>query len=262
MEHITITFLEIKKSDTSYAKRKEFITEKVIEVFHESKEVYGARKIEAVLKNRGIITSAKYISKIMKENNLVSIRTNAKKDFKKLNPKECHLKCNFKTNAPNQIWVSDTLYLPYKGRFYYICVVMDLYSRKIIAYKISEKHTTNLVSATFKNAYISRNSPENLIFHSDRGSQYTSTSFQKLLISNGVTQSFSPKGSPTNNGVVESFFSIFKLEEFYRNKYPSFAKLKKSVNDYIENYNDVRPHGSLKFKTPTQYECTNYTVQN
>lgn len=246
--------LRNKKQDTTYAKRKNEITKEVIAVFHETNEIFGARKIAEILKVRGVTTSPRYVSEIMKEQGLKSIRTTAKKDFKKFAPKKDFLFCNFRTDAPNEIWVSDTSHIPFKGKFYYMCVVLDLYSRKVIAYKLSEKHTTNLVSATFKNAFEARNRPENLIFHSDRGTQYTSTAFRRMLKNLGVTQSYSPTKKPTHNAVMESFFANLKKEEIYRNNYTSYAHLKKRIDEYIVFYNDVRPHAYINYKTPTAFE--------
>lgn len=237
-------------------KYKEELTQHIIAVFHETNEIFGSKKIETILRSRGINTSAKYINKIMKEQGLKSIRTYAKKDFKKFSPKEDLLLCNFHSDKPNQIWVSDTSHIPYKDKFYYMCVILDLYSRKVIGYKLSEKHTTNLITATFKQAFTSRNNPQDLMFHSDRGAQYTSNTFRLLLKNMNVTQSYSPKGTPTHNAVMESFFANLKKEEIYRNNYTSYAHLKKRIDKYITFYNNIRPHTSLRYKTPNEFECT------
>lgn len=101
------------------------------------------------------------------------------------------LKRNFLTDAPNMVWVSDITYAKVGFDFMYLCVVIDLYSRKIVAYRISEYITTKLVSNTFLDAFNSRGKPEFLTFHSDQGSQYTSLEFCMLLKEHNVTQSFS-----------------------------------------------------------------------
>ena len=158
--------------------------------------------------------------------NLVSIRNYSKKSYANLmKNKKDKINYNFNPTAPNEIWVSDTTYLDVNNRRYFLCAVMDLFSRKIIAYKLSAKHSTNLISATFDIAFNTRK-PIELIFHSDRGSQYTSKSFMLKLKHLEVSQSFSPVASPTKNGVMESFFSNFKREEFYRTNYKSVKHLK------------------------------------
>ena len=129
----------------------------------------------------------------------------------------------FKQSAPNQSWVSDITYLKVGQKWYYLCVIIDLFSRKVVAWKISDKPNSNLVISTFEKAYADRNFPIGLMFHSDRGSQYTSTAFRKLLNRLNVVQSFSNKGCPYDNAVVESFFKFLKLEEINQNTYSSFA---------------------------------------
>ncbi|MFI3326564.1 MAG: IS3 family transposase [Clostridia bacterium] len=253
--------LRNKKDKTKYAKHKEEISKYVLELFHSTNEIMGCRKIATILKSRGIATNPTYVNEIMKELGLSSVRTYSKTDYNKLSPKADKLSCNFNTNKPNQIWVSDTSYIPLKNKYYYLCVILDLYSRKVIAYKLSEKHTTNLVSATFKNAFKNRDNPTNLTFHSDQGIQFTANSFQILLKKLKVTQSYSPKGKPTHNAVMESFFSNLKREEIYRNNYKSIAHLKKRLDAYMDFYNNLRPHVTLKYMTPNDFECLKLTVQ-
>lgn len=121
------------------------------------------------------------------------------------------IKQNFTTDKPNLVWVSDITYVKVNGYFYYICVIIDLFSRKVISYSVSNKINENLVIDTFNKAFSFRNSPENLIFHSDRGSQYTSQNFRKLLEQYNIIQSFSVKGYPYDNAVAESFFKFLKV---------------------------------------------------
>ena len=154
----------------------------------------------------------------------------------------------FHQSAPNQIWVSDITYIKVGQKWYYLCVIIDLFSRKVVAWKISDKPDAELVISTFKKAYADRNFPVGLMFHSDRGSQYTSATFRKLL--NQLVQSFSGKGY-----VAESFFKFLKLEEINQNTYSSFADLKSSLFEYIEGfYNSKRPHSTNNFLSPNDFE--------
>ena len=155
---------------------------------------------------------------------------------------------------PNAIWVSDTTYFTLNGRTYHICAILDLFSRKAIAHRVSLKHSAQLISGTFKLAYADRKPGDGLIFHSDCGTQYTSHSFQALLKGCGTTQSFSPSGSPHHNAVMESFFSSVKREELYRTNYRSVQEFKERLSRYIEFYNTTCPHTTLNFKTPIAYE--------
>ena len=123
-----------------------------------------------------------------------------------------------------------------------------------MAYKISKKHSTQLISATFKLAYSERQPQAELIFRSDRGTQYTSNTFQKLLKSCHVEQFFSLSGRPHHNVIMESFFASRKKEELYRTKYHSIGELKKRVEVCIEFYNNERPDATLNYKTPNAHE--------
>lgn len=136
----------------------------------------------------------------------------------------------------------------------YFCMILDLYSRKIVGYKVSRNASTNLVTTTFRNAYQERGKPKNLTFHSDRGTQYTSAAFTKLLQKYGVKQSFPATGRPHDNAVAESFFATFKKEEAYRREYTSERSFCKSVEQFVRYYNEVRPHQTLKYQTLQAFE--------
>ena len=166
----------------------------------------------------------------------------------------------FIASRPNEIWVSDVTYFSVNDKNQYICVIIDIFSRKVIAYKISRKNSTQLTRATFDIAYTSRNPTLPLIFHSDRGCNYTSKRFMKHLQDLGVQQSFSQKGNPKDNAVAESFFSNMKKEELYRVKYKSEREFKKSVSKYIEFYNEERPHTTISYKPPSLFEKLNIQV--
>ena len=248
--------LRNKKENKSYQFRRIQLAEQIKQVYDESNQIFGARKIKAVLADRGIATSVKMVSELMQEMNLTSIRIGAKANHLKFTPvkKTDKLKMEFSASAPNQVWVSDVTYFKLNNKVYYICAIIDLYSRKAIAYKISLKHSTQLITSTFRAAYKDRKPTKGLIFHSDRGPQYTSHAFQKVLSSLGVEQSFSPSGKPCHNAVMESFFSTLKKEELYRRNYHSVEEFKSYVEKYIGFYNMERPHHTLGYKTPNAYE--------
>lgn len=240
---------------TVYQKRREEIAPLIQAIFEESDRRLGSIKIHAILKSRGIDTSKKYVLKLMQEMGLESISVNAKKTHKHLSPKKNIVNRHFNPAKPNQVWVGDITSFVVKNKRLYICAILDLYSRKIIAYKISQRQTTQLVTSTFKLAFSERKYPQNLIFHSDRGSQYTSKAFLSLLSTSGVTPSFSEPGQPHDNAVIESFFSQLKKEELYRRNYKSEREFRESVATYISFYNNDRPHRYNNYKTPTQKEC-------
>ena len=229
---------------------------KVKQVFDDSEQRYGAEKIRVVLADNGIHVSEKRVAAIMQELDLYSVRVDAKKQFKRKQQytKQNLLKREFSANHPNQIWVSDITYFKVKDYWVYLCIILDLYSRRIVGWRVSRHMSTNLVTATFKAAFQERGKPQNLTFHSDRGKQYISKTFSALLQKYGVTQSFSATGKPIDNAVAETFFSTFKREEAYRREYTSDRHFRKSVGEYIRFYNETRPHQTLNYKTPQAFE--------
>ena len=229
---------------------------KVHEIFEDSNQIFGAEKIRALLAREGIRVSNKRVSALMREMVLESIRIDAKKQYllREKQTRQNLLHRNFKATKTNQVWISDITAFKVKGKWIYLCVVIDLFSRKVIGFRVSQKSSTQLFTATFKKAYQDRGKPSNLTFHSDQGSQYTSKAFGALLKEYGVTQSLSTPGQPLDNAVAESFFSAFKKEEAYRKDYTSERHFVESVTKYIEFYNNIRPHKTNRYKTPTELE--------
>ena len=246
-----------KKGNNSYVKRREKLSRHIKEVFDESNQIYGPRKIKAVLQTKGINTTDEMVTELMQEMNLQSIRNDTNKQYKRIlrqNRKKDSLKLNFQVKEPNKVWVSDVTYFRVCNTTRYICVILDLFSRKAISYRVSKKHSTQLITSTFKIAYEERQPDEGLIFHSDRGAQYTAFSFRKLLSTLNITQSFSPSGRPCHNAVMESFFSTLKKEELYRINYRSIREFEEGIKKYMDRYNNERPHVTLRYKSPNTYE--------
>lgn len=241
---------------TGREKKHEELMLKVQQVFDDNQQRLGADKIRTILVKAGLQISTKQVATIMRELNLRSIRIDAKKQYKKLHQhqKKNLLEQDFTADYPNQIWVSDITYFKVNDYGIYLCIIMDLFSRMIVGYRVSRNASTNLVATAFRNAYHGRGKPSNLTFHSDRGTQYTSRTFTKLLQANGVKQSFSATGQPHDNAVAESFFATFKQEEAYRREYTSEQSFRKSAEKYISFYNEVRPHKTLKYQTPQAFE--------
>ncbi len=256
--------LRNKKENKSYQFRRTKLSEQIHQIYDESRQIYGAKKISVVLKSRGVAVSDKMVSELMQEMNLTSIRTDSKRLYLQFQAqkKADRLRRQFSASVPNQIWVSDVTYFAYNKKMYYICAILDLYSRKVISYKISQKHSSQLITSTFRTAYEERKPADGLTFHSDRGRQYTAFTFQKLLKTLHVEHSFSPSGKPCHNAVMESFFSSLKREELYRSNYHSVEEFKGCVKKYMDFYNMERPHSTLKYKSPNAYEALYHDKQS
>ena len=251
--------LRNKRENTVYAQRKAELKPIIEEIFHSHREIYGASKITAIMKDRGYAVSERTVANIMHENGWFSIRSSAKTLYIQHQKKrENILNQQFTSFHPNEVWVSDVTYYSFHNKTFYICVILDLYSRKIVAYRVSLKNSTQLTKSTFKLAYEFRKPPEGLLFHSDNGSNYISKNFTSFLRHCGVIQSFSKKKTPYDNSVCESFFSNMKSEELWRTKYRSEKEMRMSIAKYIKFYNSDRPHSALRNISPDRYEALYY----
>ena len=202
-----------RKEVTAYDKRRVEMKEHIQATFDESPQRFGANKIAAVLADRGVRTSPKYVAELMREMGLQSVSIYSKHDYQKserLAKKQNMLQRQFKVDEPNHVWVSDVTCFKVNGKYLYVCVILDLFSRKVVVHRVSPKNSTYLVTSTFRQAYRNRNEPQQLMFHSDQGPQYTSNTFRKPLRMNKILQSFSKSGRPHDNAVAESFFASIK----------------------------------------------------
>jgi len=243
-----------KRGDTVYAKRQEEAKPLIEEIFYESNRTYGVKRIHSVLKSRGYDYGIKLIRKVMRENDMFVIGTNAKKRYlQALERKENILQREFDVSRPNEVWVSDVTELKFRQKKIYLCIVLDLYARKVIAFRFSRKNSTQLTKSTLSAAYKLRK-PTDLLFHSDQGANYTSRTFRTYLKELGIKSSFSGPGEPHDNAVMESFNKTLKNEEYYIKHYHSERDLKDSIKEYIKFYNSYRIHSYNHNKTPDQKE--------
>ena len=240
----------IQKEDT---KLKPLISD----IFAKSHGIFGARKIRVKLKEKGYTVSEHRILRLMKELGLPSKGKRPK--INSANDRQYQyypnrVKRKFLTDAPNKVWISDITYAKVGSDFLYLCTILDLYSRKVLSYNISDRIDTGLTLKTFHEAFARRNKPTGLIFHSDQGVQYTSYEFRSFLKCNGVIQSFSAPGNPYDNAVAERFFSSVKDEDLRRNFYETKEEFQTAMDRYIDFYNNYRPHQRMGFLTPNQVE--------
>ena len=199
------------------------------QIYNESNQIYGPGKVHAVLKDRGYKISVNVVSRIMHQNGLFAIRTSSKTLYEQeVKRKENILQQKFTVNRPNEVWVSDVTEFNVKCFIFYICVIIDLYARKVVGYRISRSNNTKLIMNTFREAYENRHPGNELIFHSDNGTNYCSRVFMRYLKTLNVRQSFS--------------------------RYRSEREFKESVNRYITFYNAERPHSVNRYRMPDKWE--------
>lgn len=243
----------LKKIPTSKALRKIFITSEICRIYHLSRGIYGSPRITKKLATIGIKVCRSFVAKIMQEHHLRSI---SKLKFKKTTISshkhpvvENSLNQNFQVERQNEVWVSDITYISTTEGWAYLTIIIDLYDRKVIGWSLSKSmkaRDTSIVA--FKKAQLNRPLVnQKLLFHSDRGIQYTCKDFVRILAkTNQISQSMSRKGNCYDNAVAESFFKTLKVELVYRNRYTTRKKVEESIFEYIENfYNKQRRHSAL-----------------
>jgi len=174
---------------------------------------------------------------------------------------EIYLNQEFKTSKPNQVWVSNMTYFIFNDKVFYICVIIDLFSRKTVSHKVGFSDSTQLAKSTFVQVHRERQPNDSLLFHTDRGKNFRSKTFCDCLKSLHVTQSFSRAHVPYDNSAAEAFFASMKREELYRTKYRAEKELRSAIDDFMLFYNSKRLHATLKYRTPNQAEPDYYDKQ-
>jgi putative transposase len=160
--------------------------------------------------------------------------------------------------APNQIWVTDITYIQTKEGWLYLAGVLDLHSRKIVGWAMSERIDTSLVLGALNMALLHRTPPPHLLCHSDRGVPYASTDYRAALVQAGCVASMSRKGNCYDNATMESFWSTLKNELVYRTEFVTRRQARAQLFDYIESfYNRQRAHSALNYLSPVDFENKN-----
>lgn len=216
------------------------------EIFDENKRTYGYRRIcDGLLDKYGVIFNHKKVARIMAKYNLKPeyIKRIRPSTYKRIeqNVKPNLLKRNFHIDAPNKIWLTDITYLIFENKRAYLSSIIDLYDRRVVAYKISKLNNVALVTDTLNEALVkTKDVRRNIIIHSDQGFQYTSFEYKAICEANGVIISMSRKGTPIDDSPMESFHSILKKETLYNNYITSLEEYIAIVEDWIEFYNTKR----------------------
>ena len=235
----------------------------VKQVYEESNRIYGSYKIADQLGKDDRLEAAcrNTVATAMRE---MGLKSRVSKKFTPITtvsdpskvPAPNILDQIFTADAPNQKWATDITYLPTESGWVYLAVVLDLFSRKVVGWSISESLATPLVSTTPRNAIEARKpDTKSLLHHSDRGSQYTSDDYQKTLRTLNITCSMSRTGCCYDNAVMERFFWSLKHEWTKFEHFADINQARRSVFQYIETfYNSKRIHQTLGYKTPDEFE--------
>ena len=227
----------------------------IIKIFKDSRNNYGSRKIKVILMEKGYQVSIRRIRRIMKANGLISNYTI--KQYK-IHKTTCNndeianiVKRDFNNREHLDVAVSDLTYVRVLNKWYYICVIIDLFNREIIGYSAGKNKNAQLVNKAF--AKINYPLDKINIFHTDRGNEFKNNSIDYLLTAFNITRSLSAKGCPYDNAVAEAGFKVVKTEFAFNRIFNSLEELERELFDYVNWYNNIRIHGSLDYLTPVTY---------
>ncbi|HDP4381100.1 TPA: IS3 family transposase [Staphylococcus aureus] len=246
----------IKRKDNKITKDDSNVERAVINIFNANRKVFATRRIKNHLNDKGHTVSRRKIGRIMKKYNLVSVYTKAKY---KNHPKETnekliknHLNRDFNREQPMETLVSDLTYVKVAGTWHYICLFIDLFNREIVGYSAGKNKDANLVSKAISR--INHNLEQIKLFHTDRGKEFDNHLIDEVLETFKIKRSLSTKGCPYDNAVAEATMKAMKTEFVKQMQFENLEQLKTELFDYVNWYNNFRPHSSLQYLTPVAFK--------
>ena len=231
----------------------------VASIYTNNRGCYGSPRVHAELRERGHCVGRKRVARLMREQGFSARHkrryrrtTDSRHNF----PISANLLARrFAVMRPNAAWVTDITYIWTLEGWLYLAVILDLFSRRIVGWSMNERIDRQLVMDCLQMALAHRQPPDGLIHHSDRGSQYASHDYQRLLADHRIVGSMSRRGDCWDNAVAESFFASLKTELVYQSQWQTRAAARTAIFEYIESfYNRRRRHSSLAYLSPADFE--------
>lgn len=250
----------IDRPESTRHRENRELTQKIAYFHQRSRGIYGSPKIHKDLLAEGEHCGVNRVARLMQKADIQSklarkfvITTDSKNT---LAPAPDLLQRHFETEQQDDAWVSDTTFIPTRQGWLYLAVVLDLFSRQVIGWAMSDKNNAQLVQDALTMALWRRGKVEGVIVHSDQGSTYASRDYQRQLEEHTLRCSMSRKGECLDNAVAESFFGSLKNERVYHEDYRTRAQARQSIFEYIEVfYNRQRRHAYLNYMTPVEFEA-------
>lgn len=225
----------------------------IIAIYHENKGRYGYRRITTELHHRGIPLNHKTVQRLMKKLGLVCrVRMKKYRSYKGEVGRTAPnlLNRDFAADRPNQKWVTDVTEFSLFGEKLYLSPILDLHSRDLVSYTISDRPVLSMVTTMLDKAFEKLPDGTNLLLHSDQGWQYQHKQYQRMLREKGIRQSMSRKGNCLDNAVMENFFGLLKSELLYLQTFDSMEHFKQELLKYLDYYNNKRIKEKLKGLPP------------
>jgi putative transposase len=248
----------LKSEPSPREKEDAELLEQIVKVFEANKQRYGSPRVTQQLRQEQTICGEKRVARLMRENGLAARRKKAFRPRTTLPGQRVapNLIQDLEPSAPDQVWVSDITYVGTLEGWLYLAVILDLFSRKVVGWKLGDTLEAELVVTALKNALVRRQPNPGLYFHSDRGTQYSSDAVKTPLAVIGANLSMSGRGNCYDNAKAEAFFSTLKTECFPANQlFATKGEARREIFEYIEvYYNNQRLHSVLGYQTPNQYE--------
>ncbi|AKO54065.1 hypothetical protein ABA45_17815 [Marinobacter psychrophilus] len=235
---------------------------KVRRVYNDSKGRYGSPRVYQALRREGLVVGENRVARVMRE---WGMKARVMRVYRRMTKRRDDLKAlpNYRLEADkpastNQQWSSDVTYIKLGEKYVFLAVVLDLYSRRIISWRLGENLSADFARATLREAFTSRKPVSDLLLHTDRGIEYRAHKTQALLNQHRVRHSMNRPGQCTDNAEVESFFKTLKGELLHATSFVTMRQLRKHIKAYIEGfYNTQRLHSGLGYRTPIEFEGIN-----
>lgn len=235
------------------------LTDRIRTIHRTSRGIYGAPRVHAELRAHGVHCGRKRVARLMQIAGLVGCHRRRRIGTTQREPRHVpapdRVQRRFVASKPNQLWTADITYIPTWSGFLYLAVVLDVFSRRIVGWAMTEHLRSELVVAALEMALWNRRPTQGVIHHSDQGSQYTSVAFGSRCQVEGIVPSMGSRGDCYDNAITESFFATLECELLHQHRFRTHAEARTALFDYIEGfYNTHRRHSALGYLSPTAYE--------